>query len=192
MTGIIPLNTCQCRHMTSIMSYEWYISGMGLSFISNRQRQKEGTFCASELAGIEPTPSHSSNLSATANMVYIWHIPGSFYIMESSLSFVLGFLARHHACLMHCLPTCQIRVSVMDRSRQCPLLRQESETQRGFIPEASEETPQAFRCSEMKLYKHATAYKWTADKLIATIILIKSTDFKVKVSKMSMSIYKIA
>ncbi len=27
-----------------------------LSFISNRQRRKEGTFCASELAGIEPTP----------------------------------------------------------------------------------------------------------------------------------------
>ncbi len=29
----------------------------GLSFISNRQRRKEGTFCASELAGIEPTPA---------------------------------------------------------------------------------------------------------------------------------------
>jgi hypothetical protein len=28
----------------------------GLSFISNRQRWKEGTFCASELAEIEPTP----------------------------------------------------------------------------------------------------------------------------------------
>ncbi len=26
----------------------------GLSFISKRQRRKEGTFCASELAGIEP------------------------------------------------------------------------------------------------------------------------------------------
>jgi hypothetical protein len=45
----------------------------GLSFISNRQRRKEGTFCASELAGIEPTPAHSRrvgyarlNLSATA------------------------------------------------------------------------------------------------------------------------------
>ncbi len=45
----------------------------GLSFISNRHRRKEGTFCASELAGIEPTPAHSRrvgyaclNLSATA------------------------------------------------------------------------------------------------------------------------------
>ncbi len=28
----------------------------GLSFISNRQRRKEGTICASGLAGIEPTP----------------------------------------------------------------------------------------------------------------------------------------
>ncbi len=28
----------------------------GLSFISNRQRRKEGTFCASELAEIELTP----------------------------------------------------------------------------------------------------------------------------------------
>jgi hypothetical protein len=33
------------------------ISGTkGLSFITNRQRWNEGTFCASELAGIEPTP----------------------------------------------------------------------------------------------------------------------------------------
>jgi hypothetical protein len=31
-------------------------SEKGLSFISNRQRRKEGTFGASELAGIEPTP----------------------------------------------------------------------------------------------------------------------------------------
>jgi hypothetical protein len=32
----------------------------------------------------------------------------------------------------------------------------------------------------MKLYKHAIAYKWTAEELIATIKLIKSTDFKVE------------
>jgi hypothetical protein len=34
----------------------------------------------------------------------------------------------------------------------------------------------------MKLYKHATHYKWTVDELIATtgINLIKSTDFKVE------------
>ncbi len=31
----------------------------GLSFISNRQQRKEGMFCASELAGIEPTPARS-------------------------------------------------------------------------------------------------------------------------------------
>jgi hypothetical protein len=31
----------------------------GLSFISSRQRRKEGTFCASGLAGIEPTPARS-------------------------------------------------------------------------------------------------------------------------------------
>jgi hypothetical protein len=31
----------------------------GLSFVSNRQRLKEGTLCASELAGIEPTPAYS-------------------------------------------------------------------------------------------------------------------------------------
>jgi hypothetical protein len=28
----------------------------GVSFISNRQLWKEATYCASELAGIEPTP----------------------------------------------------------------------------------------------------------------------------------------
>ena len=32
----------------------------------------------------------------------------------------------------------------------------------------------------MKLYKHATKYKWTVDELVATINLIKSTDFKVE------------
>ena len=51
---------------------------------------------------------------------------------------------------------------------------------RGLIPEASEETLNAFSFSEMKLYKHATAYKWTVDELIAAINLIKSTDFKVE------------
>jgi hypothetical protein len=35
--------------------------------------------------------------------------------------------------------------------------------ERGFIPEASPETLQAFSYSEMKLYKHAMTYKWTAD-----------------------------
>jgi hypothetical protein len=49
-----------------------------------------------------------------------------------------------------------------------------------FIPEASDETLKAFSFSEMKLYKHATKYKWTQDELISTINLIKSTDFKVE------------
>jgi hypothetical protein len=31
----------------------------------------------------------------------------------------------------------------------------------------------------MKLYKHATTHKWTADELISTIKLIKSVDFRV-------------
>jgi hypothetical protein len=31
----------------------------------------------------------------------------------------------------------------------------------------------------MKLYKHATSHKWTADELISTIKLIKSADFNV-------------
>jgi hypothetical protein len=53
-------------------------------------------------------------------------------------------------------------------------------TARGCIPEASDETLQAFTYSEMKLYKHAISYKWTVDELISTIKLIKSTDFKVE------------
>ena len=52
--------------------------------------------------------------------------------------------------------------------------------ERGLIPEASDETLRAFSFSEMKLYKHATKYRWTQDELIATINLIKSTDFKVE------------
>ncbi len=49
--------------------------------------------------------------------------------------------------------------------------------ERSFIPEASEETPEAFTSSEMK---HATAYKRTVDKLIATINLIKSAEAPAK------------
>ncbi len=48
----------------------------GQSFISNRQRRKQGTFCASELAGIDPTPARSRragyarlNLSATGGII---------------------------------------------------------------------------------------------------------------------------
>jgi hypothetical protein len=41
--------------------------------------------------------------------------------------------------------------------------------ERGAIPEASHEALEAFSFSEMKLYKHAITYKWTADELIATI-----------------------
>ena len=52
--------------------------------------------------------------------------------------------------------------------------------ERGLIPEASEDTLRAFSSTEMKLYKHATHYKWTVDELIATINLIKSTDFRVE------------
>ena len=52
--------------------------------------------------------------------------------------------------------------------------------ERGVIPEASNETLEAFSFAEMKLYKHAFAYKWTAVELAATIKLIKSTDFKVE------------
>ncbi len=31
----------------------------------------------------------------------------------------------------------------------------------------------------MRLYKHATKYKWTVDELVDTTKLIKSADFKV-------------
>ncbi len=34
--------------------------------------------------------------------------------------------------------------------------------------------------SEIKSYKHATEYKWTADELITTLKLIKSNKFKVE------------
>ena len=39
--------------------YDVVCQTKGLSFISNRQRRKEGTLRASGLAGIEPTPARS-------------------------------------------------------------------------------------------------------------------------------------
>ncbi len=51
--------------------------------------------------------------------------------------------------------------------------------ERGFIPKADRAILEAFSASEIKLYKHATKYKWTVDELVDTIKLIKSADFKV-------------
>jgi hypothetical protein len=59
----------------------------GLSFISTRQRRKESTFCALELAGIEPTPpapkgagyvrlDHSATVGAEW-IIYLFHGPAS-------------------------------------------------------------------------------------------------------------------
>ncbi len=56
----------------------------------------------------------------------------------------------------------------------------------GFIPEASSETLEAFSFSEMKRCKHAMTYKWTADELINSIMLIKSTELKVEVVKVDL------
>ncbi len=65
---------CEIRMYKDITGESLYIAGTkGLSFISNRQRRKEGTFCASGLTGIEPTSARPNgagyarlNLSATA------------------------------------------------------------------------------------------------------------------------------
>ena len=52
--------------------------------------------------------------------------------------------------------------------------------EKGLIPKADTALLQAFSASEMKLYKHATKYKWTTDELADTIKLFKSADFKVE------------
>ncbi len=46
--------------------------------------------------------------------------------------------------------------------------------EKGVIPEADEDTLQAFSPSEMKLYRHATDHKWRVEELVSTIKLIKS------------------
>ncbi len=51
--------------------------------------------------------------------------------------------------------------------------------EKGLIPKADTAILEAFSASEMKLYKHATKYKWTIDELVDTIKLIESADFKV-------------
>ncbi len=53
--------------------------------------------------------------------------------------------------------------------------------EKGVIPEADEDTLQAFSLSEMKLYRHATDHKkWTVEELVSTIKPIKLADFKVE------------
>jgi hypothetical protein len=53
----------------------------GLSFISNRQRRKEGTFCASELTGIElKTPAlEEQGMTTFANLQVT---PGVSFLIE--------------------------------------------------------------------------------------------------------------
>ena len=52
--------------------------------------------------------------------------------------------------------------------------------EKGLVPKANTALLQAFSASEMKLYQHATKYKWTIEELADTIKLIKSADFKVE------------
>jgi hypothetical protein len=46
-------------------------------FISNHQRLEEGTFCASELAGIEPTPARSGRAEYEIN-IWMWRYGRTF------------------------------------------------------------------------------------------------------------------
>ncbi len=74
----------------------------GLSFISNRQRRREGTFSASELAGIEPTPTRPRRagyarlkLSSTGghNLGYGGQINDCFHkiqVLTTKLNFLPG------------------------------------------------------------------------------------------------------
>jgi hypothetical protein len=80
------------------------------------------------------------------------------------LVFVLSFLRipctvsgppRPHPTTCPCLSHGQVVAMTTTEARE-----------RGLIPEASEETLQAFSSSDMKPYKHATAYKWTVYELI--------------------------
>jgi hypothetical protein len=48
----------------------------------------------------------------------------------------------------------------------------------GFLPKLDLDAASLFSASELKLYKHATECKWTAEELRKTIELIKSPDFK--------------
>ena len=48
----------------------------------------------------------------------------------------------------------------------------------GFLPKLDLDAASLFSPSELKLYKHATEFKWTIDELKKTIELIKSKDFK--------------
>jgi len=61
----------------------------GLSFISNRQRRKEGTFCASGLAGIEPTPP------APKGAGYVRHDHSATVCITDSVNFYLTLLSNH-------------------------------------------------------------------------------------------------
>ncbi len=71
----------------------------GLSFITNRQRQNEGTFCASELAGIEPTPPAPKGAgyvrldhSATVGMIIVSDFSTWVYPLLCSV----GALPKHN------------------------------------------------------------------------------------------------
>ena len=130
------------------------------------------------------------NLTLFNYVIYLVYITNIFVICSLS-----GFHGQHHSrpdpAAQDIIPEsdCEFRgLSHLLASLLDPSLSQgQVETvpvtvarECGVIPEASHEALQAFSFSEMKLYKHAITYKWTADELIATIKLIKSTDFNVE------------
>jgi hypothetical protein len=78
----------------------------GLSFISIRQRRKEGMFCALRSAGIEPTPALSGragyvslNLSATAGTIPFKYAAQQKQAFNSGVQTVLGLITQEKPCL---------------------------------------------------------------------------------------------
>ena len=130
------------------------------------------------------------NLSLFNYVIYLVYTTNIFRICLLS-----GFRGQHHSrpdpaaqdiipesdCEFRCLS--HLLASLLDQSLgqgQVEAVPVTEARERGVIPKASNEALQAFSFSEMKLYKHAIVYKWTAEEFIATIKLIKSTDFKVE------------
>ncbi len=73
---VVPelVHTSTYYAMTYVPESLLLLQKKGLSFISNRQRRKEGAFGALKLAGIEPTPpaQEEQDMPAFANYARGW------------------------------------------------------------------------------------------------------------------------
>jgi hypothetical protein len=97
----------------------------GLSFISNRQRRKEDTFCASEMAGIESTPPAPSKTKFQMSLMcggkYETQAETTTIDRGRKCGFCWTFQSAIHMCICSCIITNALILYALAKKSDYPI-----------------------------------------------------------------------